>query len=104
MTSYQKRTIKHLYLRSLLFLMAGAIMIGHGTRMMYQGLFHPDSYYPAPTPQTLDFYFDWLTLLLLGICILTYAFYTWYKYLKRMLEKHNTYGQSGDDSHNHQPT
>ncbi|MEM0466519.1 MAG: hypothetical protein QXX20_02805 [Candidatus Thermoplasmatota archaeon] len=91
MTSYQKRTIKHLYLRSLLFLMAGAIMIGHGTRMMYQGLFHPDSYYPAPTPQTLDFYFDWFTLAVVGIGILSYGLITFYRHQRKTSQNYIPY-------------
>lgn len=55
-------------------------MIGHGARMMYQGLFHPFSYYPAPTPYTIDFYFDWLTLAALGLFILLYSLRSFYRY------------------------
>ena len=44
-------------------------MAAHGARMMFQGLFHPNSYYPAPTPMTFDFWFDWTTLLILGLII-----------------------------------
>ena len=62
-----------------ILLLSGAIMIGHGARMMYQGIFKPNSIYPAPTPNTIDFYFDWMTLLILGIMIFSYATFMFYK-------------------------
>lgn len=55
------------YARIILFTLSGAIMIGHGTRMIYQGLFQPGSLY---APNTFDLFFDWLTLAILGCCIL----------------------------------
>ncbi len=68
------------------FFLSGVIMIGHGARMIYQGLFKPDSYYPAPTPGTVDFYFDWLTLLILGIIVLSFSIYTFY-YMQEKKQK-----------------
>ncbi len=75
-----KRATDHFYLKTFLLLFAGVIMIGHGARMMYQGLFQPLSHYPAPTPNTIDFYFDWLTLAMLGLFILLYSIHTFYRY------------------------
>lgn len=54
-------------------------MIAHGTRMMYQGIVHPNSYYPAPTLSSFDFYFDWLTLTIVGIIVFTIALISFYK-------------------------
>lgn len=80
MNNNHQRTTEHFYLKTFLFVLAGAIMIGHGARMMYQGLFQPLSYYPAPTPNTIDFYFDWLTLAILGLFIVLYSIHTFYRY------------------------
>jgi hypothetical protein len=52
------------------FALSGAIMIGHGARMMYQGIFAPGSLY---APNTFDLFFDWLTLAILGCFILWFA-------------------------------
>jgi hypothetical protein len=49
---------------SILILVSGALMIGHGARMIYQGIFYPNSYY---SPNYFDILFDWTTLLILGI-------------------------------------
>jgi len=71
-----------------IFVISGATMAAHGARMMYQGLFHPTSYYPAPTPTSLDFYFDWLTLTVLGILVFAIAIYSFYQNKKTKQEKH----------------
>jgi len=55
------------------FVLAGSTMIAHGARMIYQGLFYPLSYYPAPVPTTLDFWFDWVILALLGCVVFLYG-------------------------------
>lgn len=62
-------------------------MIAHAARMMFQGIFKPDSYYPAPTPATIDFYFDWLTLLILGIIVFSYSLIQFFKNQKNRIEK-----------------
>jgi hypothetical protein len=82
-TSEDTSNKKMFYLKIAMFILSGAIMIGHGARMMYQGLFQPTSYYPAPTPFGIDFYFDWLTLSILGIAILIYALFTFYHQIQR---------------------
>lgn len=53
-----------------LFVLSGTIMIGHGARMLYQGIFAPGSTY---APNTFDLFFDWLTLVILGCFILWFA-------------------------------
>lgn len=58
------------FIKIILFTLSGAIMIGHGLRMIYQGLFQPGSLY---APNTFDLFFDWLTLTLLGCFILGFA-------------------------------
>lgn len=60
------------YLRALLFSLAGAAMIGQAGRMIYQGVFQPQSVY---IPNTVDLLFDWATLAILGLCLLCYTFY-----------------------------
>lgn len=37
--------------------------MGQGSRMLYQGIFHPGSYY---VPVLFDLFFDWMTLFVLG--------------------------------------
>jgi len=51
-------------------------MIGHGGRMLYQGIFVPGSSY---SPNTFDLFFDWLTLAILGCFILWFALTLWYQ-------------------------
>jgi membrane-bound ClpP family serine protease len=58
------------------FLLSGAIMIGHGTRMIYQGIFAQDSVYQ---PNFFDLFFDWLTLAILGCFVLWFAVSQFYK-------------------------
>lgn len=70
---------KKKYIKSIILAFSAAIMIGHGARMMYQGLFKPNSYYPAPTPYSIDFYFDWLTLLILGLIVFYFVITSFYK-------------------------
>lgn len=50
-------------------------MIGHGARMIYQGLFHPGSYY---APNMFDIIFDWATLLVLGIVLFYFGLRLYY--------------------------
>lgn len=53
-----------------LFVLSGAIMIGHGARMLFQGIFAPGTSY---VPNTFDLIFDWLILVILGCFILWFA-------------------------------
>jgi len=78
---------KKFYLKTIVFILSASIMIGHGARMIYQGLFKPDSYYPAPTPYALDFWFDWTVLLVLGIIVFTFAISSFYKNLNKKGKK-----------------
>jgi len=75
-------------LKTLLFVLAGAMMIGHGARMMYQGLVQPHSYYPAPTPHSIDFFFDWMTLFIVGIIVLGYTLFSFYKRYDNTVHRH----------------
>lgn len=63
------------YLLFITFFLSGCIMIGHGARMIYQGVFRPDSYY---SPGLFDIFFDWTTLLILGIIVLSFSVSTFY--------------------------
>lgn len=74
-------------LKNLIFVLAASMMIAHGARMMYQGVFQPQSYYPAPTPQSLDFYFDWMILCIFGCILLGYTLFTSLK-TSRINHKH----------------
>lgn len=67
------------FMKVVIFALAGTMMIAHGARMMYQGLFQPNSYYPAPTPSSVDFFFDWMTLFIFGVIVLSYTLYAFYK-------------------------
>ncbi len=64
-------------------------MIGHGGRMIYQGVFRPNSYY---VPGTFDILFDWLTLLILGIIIFYFTLTNFYKKIseEKNAEPHST--------------
>lgn len=67
----------HFYLKIFAFLLSGAIMIGHGLRMIYQGVFAPNSYYH---PNTFDLFFDWGSLLVLGFFVLWFSLTQFKKY------------------------
>ena len=70
---------KKYYLIFAIITFSAAVMIAHGARMMFQGIFKPNSYYPAPTPTTIDFWFDWTILLILGIIVFSLALSTFYR-------------------------
>ena len=76
-------------IKTLLIVFSGGIMAAHGARMIYQGLFRPNSYYPAPTPYTLDFWFDWTTLLILGLIMFYFGITAFYQnqYFKNKTSK-----------------
>jgi len=61
----------------IIIILAGSAMIAHGLRMITQGLLYPQSIYPAPVPTSLDFWFDWVILLIFGICVFTIGFRQW---------------------------
>lgn len=65
-------------IKTMLLVFSGGIMFAHAARMMYQGIFQPTSYYPAPTPATVDFWFDWTTLLVLGVIIFYFGITAFY--------------------------
>lgn len=86
----KKRSNKPTYLRITILLLSGVIMIGHATRMIYQGVFHQGSSY---TPNTFDIFFDWTTLLILGIIILLLSLTTFYHLLDKKNLKEKTQDQ-----------
>lgn len=51
------------------------MMIGHGARMIYQGLFIKELAYK---PVLFDIFFDWFTLLVFGLILLYYSLKTFY--------------------------
>jgi hypothetical protein len=69
--------------KTIMLVISGSIMFAHAARMMYQGIFKPNSYYPAPTPATIDFWFDWTTLLILGIIIFYFGITAFYHMQKK---------------------
>jgi len=78
MNNKRKKTdtkTEHSNLKTILFVLSGSIMIGHGLRMIYQGVFCKGSSY---IPGTFDIFFDWLTLAVLGFIILVYGLNIFY--------------------------
>ena len=55
------------YIKISIFFLSGIIMIGHGARMIYQGVFIKGSTY---TPNTFDLFFDWIFLLICFLSVL----------------------------------
>ena len=77
-------SIKNLtHVKTVLIVIAGFIMVAHGLRMMMQGLFYPESYYPAPIPTALDFWFDWFILFFIGVIIFVWGVFEFYQLKKR---------------------
>ena len=68
------------YAKIAIFFLSGTIMIGHGARMIYQGVFQKGSYY---SPNTFDIFFDWASLLILGFIIIVMAFLAFYHTMER---------------------
>jgi len=66
---------------TLVLIFASVVMIAHGLRMMVQGIFYPTSYYPAPLPTRLDFWFDWCSLFVLGALVLGIAMKRWMRWI-----------------------
>lgn len=64
-------------------------MIAHGLRMMMQGIFHPESIYPAPLPTSIDFWFDWFILSLLGASILFIGAKHWVAWYRKQKQEKN---------------
>jgi len=75
---------------TIFFVFAGSTMIAHGARMMFQGLFRPLSVYPAPVPSTLDFWFDWMILALLGVILFSYGLKAFYQRTKQRKPQYET--------------
>jgi len=63
------------YVITILLVFAGIAMIGQGARMLTQGVFFPNSVYK---PVMFDLFFDWLTLLVLGIGVFVYGVWGFY--------------------------
>ncbi len=74
---------------TILFIIAGSIMIAHGLRMMMQGIFHPESIYPAPLPTSIDFWFDWFILSILGAGILFIGARRWLAWYRKQKQEKN---------------
>lgn len=72
--------------RIIIFVLSGSIMIGHGLRMLYQGIFAKGSVY---APNTFDLFFDWLSLAILGSIILYWGFSAFYQKEKEKQYKNN---------------
>ncbi len=71
-------------------ILAGSTMIAHGLRMMTQGIFFPNSIYPAPVPTTVDFWFDWFILSVLGIIIVVIGMKRWIQWIRRKKQKESS--------------
>lgn len=69
---------------TILVIISGAIMIGHGGRMIYQGLVHPNSYY---SPNLFDIFFDWTSLLILGIIMFYFGLKIYYTKQKNLIQQ-----------------
>jgi hypothetical protein len=65
----------HFKIKVFVFTLAGAMMIGHGLRMIYQGTFYPNSFY---SPNLFDIFFDWVTLTIFGIILFCYGLFIFY--------------------------
>jgi uncharacterized membrane protein (DUF373 family) len=74
----KNQTIINIYSKSIFYILVGSVMIGHASRMIYQGVFSPNSFY---SPDIFDIFFDWMTLLILGSIILIYTLFGFYKKL-----------------------
>lgn len=72
------------YIKISIFFLSGIIMIGHGSRMIYQGVFIKGSTY---TPNTFDLFFDWLSLLILGIILLLISIFGYYNIFEKNTQK-----------------
>lgn len=78
---------QHSLKSTILFIISGSIMIAHGLRMMIQGIFHPNSIYPAPLPTSIDFWFDWFILSILGISIMFIGAKRWIGWYKKQTQQ-----------------
>ncbi len=56
-------------LTTLGLIFASVMMVAQAARMLYQGVYYPNAVYRSPAPHTLDFWFDWFLMLMLGISI-----------------------------------
>jgi hypothetical protein len=54
-----------------------------------QGIFHPDSIYPAPLPTSIDFWFDWFILSILGASILFIGARRWLAWYRKQKQEKN---------------
>jgi hypothetical protein len=75
--------------RIVIIIFAGSTMIAHGLRMMSQGLLYPNSIYPAPVPTSIDFWFDWFTLAVLGSILFYRGIISFYDQMKKQKSDEN---------------
>ena len=76
-----KETIK-----ILVIIFAGSTMIAHGLRMITQGLFYSTSIYPVPIPTSINFWFDWFTLAMLGLAVFIMGIRSYYQVRKQQIK------------------
>jgi len=77
--AFQKNRVYRTFWLQILFLLSGALMIAHALRMIYQGVFHPETAY---MPNTFDLFFDWTTLSILGVIVCISTVFTIYHMLQ----------------------
>jgi len=68
-------------LTTLGLIFASVMMIAQASRMIYQGIYYPNAVYRSPAPHTLDFWFDWFLMLMLGISI---GILGWKRWIERV--------------------
>ncbi len=62
--------------KTIILVFSGLIMVAHGSRMIYQGVFNKGSYY---IPNQFDIFFDWTTLAVLGLIIFYFGISGFYQ-------------------------
>jgi len=73
---YIKVKMRYIVLWSL----AAICMLGQSTRMIYQGVFHPGSFYQ---PNTIDLLFDWSTMLIVGLALFSFVIIQFYHMISK---------------------
>jgi hypothetical protein len=79
--------------KTIIIILAGSTMLAHGLRMMTQGLFFPQSIYPAPIPTSIDFWFDWFTLAVLGTIVFLIGIKSFYQQMQEKKMKTTVFVQ-----------
>jgi uncharacterized membrane protein len=81
-----------------LWTLAAICMLGQSTRMIYQGLFQPGSYYQ---PNGVDLVFDWLTMLVVGLALFSFVVTQFYRYVKESRERKGSQEPNETKAANH---